>query len=445
MDILEDNVNEVVKFWRKMMERYGTELEYNRQLINAFKHGPEPDIIIVVDKLLTGFDAPRNTVLYLTRSLKEHTLLQAIARVNRVFEGKDFGYVIDYAGVLQNLEHALDLYGGLPDFDAEDLAGALTDVSAEIAKLQQRHSDLWAVFKGVKNRRDQEEYERVLADESLREEFYRALSPYARTLQIALSTVSFLDHTPQDKIEKYRNDLRFFVALRSSVRRRYAEIVDFGEYEPRIQRLLDRHVGTGEVETITQLVNIFDREAFAKEVEKLATPASKADTIAYRTKRTISERWEEDPAYYKRFSELLEDAIRAFREHRLSDADYLQKVGEISAAMRDQTGESVPESIRYAADAGPFYRIVREGLSGYKPNSANVDDVSAEVALDVDRAIDERRVVQWTRNSDVQNQMRNAIEDRLFELKDRLGIPLSIEDIDSMMEQCIDVAKVRKP
>ncbi len=77
VDVLEDNVNEVVKFWRKMMERHGTDAEYNRQLIGAFKHGPEPDIIIEVDKLLTGFDAPRNVVLYLTRSLRDHQLLQA--------------------------------------------------------------------------------------------------------------------------------------------------------------------------------------------------------------------------------------------------------------------------------------------------------------------------------------------------------------------------------
>ena len=113
-----------------MMEKYGSERAYNRNVINAFKNADEPEIIIVVDKLLTGFDAPRNTVLYLTRELKDHTLLQAIARVNRLYEGKDFGYIIDYEGVLQSLDKALDLYGKLADFDAGDLDSTITDIAS---------------------------------------------------------------------------------------------------------------------------------------------------------------------------------------------------------------------------------------------------------------------------------------------------------------------------
>lgn len=444
VDVLEDNVQEVVKFWRKMMERFGTELEYNKQLINGFKHGLEPEIIIVVDKLLTGFDAPRNVVLYLTRRLKDHTLLQAIARVNRVFEGKDFGYVIDYAGVLENLEHALDLYGGLPDFAAEDLEGTLTDVAMEVAKLSERHSDVWAVFKGVKNRHDQEEYERALADAALRAEFYDALSAFARTLQIALATVAFFEGTPEEKVQKYKNDLRFFTALRGSVRRRYAEVVDFGEYEPRIQRLLDRHVGTGEVERLTELVDIFDREAFAKEVEKVGRPGAKADTIAYRTRKTISEHMAEDPAYYKRFSDLLEETIAAFRAQRLSDAEYLQRVQELSASVRDRTGDMVPEPVRYDPDARAFFGVVRESLAPYGKDGVDIENAGAAAALDIERIIDERRTVNWTRNADVQNQMRNAIEDRLFALKDE-GLALSLEDIDTVMERSLELAKVRKP
>src|SRR5690606_33145565 len=84
-EVDDEPTDEVVKFWQKMMNRYGSEEEYTKQIINQFKHGDEPEILIVVDKLLTGFDAPRNTVLYLCRILREHTLLQAIARVNRLF------------------------------------------------------------------------------------------------------------------------------------------------------------------------------------------------------------------------------------------------------------------------------------------------------------------------------------------------------------------------
>src|SRR5205814_4603637 len=126
--------------------------EYQRNLINSFSHSDDPEIIIVVHKLLTGFDAPRNTVLYLCRPFKDHTLLQAIARVNRLYEGKEFGYIIDYVGVLQNLDKALDLYGKLPEFDEADLAGTVLPVQEEVAKLPQRHSDLLDVFKTLENK-----------------------------------------------------------------------------------------------------------------------------------------------------------------------------------------------------------------------------------------------------------------------------------------------------
>lgn len=442
-DIHEENRKEVVTFWRGMMAKYGTEKEYNRQVINAFKHAETPEIIIVVDKLLTGFDAPRNTVLYLTRNLKDHTLLQAIARVNRLYEGKEFGYIIDYRGVLQNLDAALDVYGKLPDFDAEDLHGTLTDVNEVVNKLPQRHSDLWDLFKEIRNKRDEEAYERLLADEAIRVQFYERLSLYSRTLAIALATVAFIENTPESKLAKYKADLKFFTQLRTAVRRRYAEVVDFKEYEGKIQKLIDTHVGTGEVEKVTDLVNIFDTDAFAKEVERLESTSSKADTIAYRTKKTITERMQEDPAFYMRFSEMLEEVIRAFRAQRLSDADYLHRVTEISHSVRDRTGDNVPPKVRHHDAARAFYGVVSEVFAGYGGSSFDPQDAAADAGLKIDEIIQRIRIVNWTDNRDVQNQMKNEIEDYLHDLKDARGFDLSFEDIDRILELCLDIARVR--
>lgn len=152
--------------------------------------------------------------------------------------------------------------------------------------------------------------------------------------------------------------------LRSAVRLRYAEVVDFKDYEVKIQKLLDTHVGTGEVEAITDLVNIFDKEAFAAEVAKLEGDASKADTIAFRTKRTIIERYQEDPAFYRKFSEMLEDAIRAFREKRLSDAEYLKQVSAIRDAVRDRRADGLPPILRDRDVARAYYGVIRETLAG---------------------------------------------------------------------------------
>lgn len=442
-DIHEENKKEVVAFWRGIMAKYGNEKEYNRQVISAFKTGETPEIIIVVDKLLTGFDAPRNTVLYLTRNLKDHTLLQAIARVNRLYEGKEFGYIIDYRGVLQNLDAALDVYGKLSEFDQDDLMGALTDVGEVVSKLPQRHSDLWDLFKEIRNKRDEEAYERLLADEAIRVRFYERLSIYSRALAIALATVSFIENTPEAKVAKYKADLKFFIELRASVRRRYAEVVDFKEYEAKIQKLLDTHVGTKEVERVTDLVNIFDADAFAAEIKKLEGSTSKADTIAYRTKKTITERMQEDPAFYRRFSEMLEEVIKAFRAQRMSDADYLRRVTEISHSVRDRTGERVPQKVQHNATARAFYGVVTEIFDGYRRDGFEPTELAADAGLKIDEIIRRRRIVNWENNPDVQNQMKNEIEDYLHELKSEREFDLSFEDIDRILEQCLDIARVR--
>ena len=206
-DIYSENKEAVQRFWKVMMDKYGSEKEYNKQLINAFKYGDDLEIIIVVDKLLTGFDAPRNTVLYLTRSLKEHSLLQAIARVNRLYEGKDFGYIIDYAGVLGNLNDALELYRNLPEFDPEDLKNILRDIATEVQKLSQTHTVLWDTFKEIKNKNDVEEYEQFLADQAMRDKFYERLTAYSKALSIALANAKFLEETPEVEISKFKADL----------------------------------------------------------------------------------------------------------------------------------------------------------------------------------------------------------------------------------------------
>jgi type I restriction enzyme R subunit len=443
-EVDEENLPAVQQFWKKMMARHGSEAQYNKNLINGFKSGDDPEIIIVVDKLLTGFDAPRNTVLYLTRQLQDHTLLQAIARVNRLCDGKDFGYIIDYRGVLQNLNKAFDLYGKMEEYDQADLEATLTDVAEEIDKLPRRHTDLLNLFQDIRNQQDEEQYERKLADAALRERFYERLRDFGRSLAIALSSTRFMEQTPDAKIAKYRKDLAFFMKLRTAVRRRYAEVVDFKEYEAKIQKLIDTHVSTGAVEQVTTLVNIFDQDAFLQELERLEGAASRADTIAHRTRKTIEERMDEDPAFYRKFSELLEAAIRAFREQRLADRDYLAKVSEIADAIRTRKDDNLPAAIRQREVARAFYGVVREGLAAHQTDGGFMEKI-AGAAVAIDDAILRERIVNWTTNADVQNRMRNDIEDALFDLKSRTGLDLSFDEIDAILEKCLDIARRRYP
>ena len=224
-EVGEETTSEVNKFWNKMMARYGSEDQYTKQIIAQFKHSDKPEILIVVDKLITGFDAPRNTVLYLCRKLREHTLLQAIARVNRLHEGKEFGYIIDYANVLGELDKALHTYDALAGFDGDDLVDFLTSIHEEVSKLPQHYSNLWDIFKEIKNSRDEERYEVLLADDAVRNEFYERLTEYSKTLAMALSAEQFIMQTDEAQLTRYKNDLKRFQKLRSAVQLRYAETI----------------------------------------------------------------------------------------------------------------------------------------------------------------------------------------------------------------------------
>lgn len=446
------DVKKVQEFWEKTVgrgARFPSEREYNRQIINAFKKTDEPEILIVVSKLLTGFDAPRNTVLYLAKNIPSaHTLLQAIARVNRLYDGKDFGYIIDYYGVLEDLNSALDIYGTLSEFEQaglDDLAATFVDVSEEIKKLPQRHANLWDVFKQIKNKKDVEAYEALLEDEEKREKFFERLLIFSKTLGIALSAVSFHEETPEKTVAQYKDDLKFFSKLRTSVRRRYGQEVDFREYERKIQKLIDTHVGTGEVEQITELVNIFDVDKFTAEVDKLRSESSKADTIAHRTKKTIEEQMKKDPEFYKSISEMIEDAIRDHRLKRISDSEYLKQVTEAMEKTRTRTGDEIPKKLANHDVAKAFYGSV---LKIFKPLFSEEDqskNISATVALKIDEIIRDLKIVNWTNNSDVQNRMKGEIEDILFEVKGEHEFELTFEDIDKILELCLDIARLRYP
>jgi len=442
-DIYRVGEEEVQAFWKRTMEKYGNEEAYNKQLINAFKHGDDPEVIIVVDKLLTGFDAPRNTVLYIARSLKEHTLLQAIARVNRLFEGKDFGYIIDYYGVLRELGEALDLYGSLSEFDQEDLESAITDITSEIKTLPQKYSELWDIFKEIRNRKDEEAYERVLSDEAFRQRFYDKLSAYNRTLGIALSTVKFNFDTPEEQMDRFKRDLVFFQKLRVSVKKRYSDEIDYKEYEAKVQKLINTHVTSNEVLQVTPLVNIFEPEKFQAEIDKLDSDAARADTIAHRTKRTILEKMEEDPFFYRRLSKILEEAIEAYREGRISDAEYLNRVTESMKSVRDRTGDDLPAALRSQEVAKAFYGVVSDVLGRKNGSIANRKELAAQAALRIDELVIQNRVVDWISNLDIQNQMRNQIDDYLYEMKEENEIDLTLEDMDFIIENVLKIAKAR--
>lgn len=434
--------DKVEKYWKMKMQQFATEKEYNTQIINGFKNGENPEIIIVVDKLLTGFDAPRNTILYLDKQLREHSLLQAIARVNRVFEGKDFGYIIDYYGNLGNLDQALTTYSGMEEFDDDDLLGTLTNVKEEVDKLAERHSQLWDIFKTIPNKLDLEPYERLLRPKDIRDRFYERLSHFVRTLKLALSTVDYIEKTDKALIEKYTEDAKFFLKLRVSVKSRYSDGIDYRQYETQIQKLINTHVTSDEVIQLTNQVNIFDRDAFEKEVEQHTSPAARADLIASRTTKTITDRMGEDPAFYKKFSKMLEEVIEQYSQRRLSDAEYLRSVTEIMEAVRDKKDNDTPKELADNENAQAFFRQSKEVLKQTLTNEA-LKQVPVELGLNIESIIKSNIVVDWKMKQDIVNKMKQEIDDMIYDIQDKYDFQIESKQMDDIIEKSIEIAKNR--
>ena len=438
-----ESTDVVQKFWRQMMEQYDSEDRYNETITNNFRDSEKPEIVIVVDKLLTGFDAPKNTVLYIARSLKDHTLLQAIARVNRVHAGKDYGYVVDYYGVLGNLDQAITDYSALSNFEEEDVGAVLFNIKEEVEKLPQKHTVLWDIFQPVSNKMDIEECETFLCEEKKRKEFYKKLSEYARAFGVAMSSVYFMEKTPKDELKRYKKDLKFFQDLRNSVKKRYAETIDYKEYETKIQKLMDSYVGASAAQSLTELVNIFDKEAFQAEVESLTSTRAKADTITHRTKRAITERMDDDPAFYRRFSKMLEETIQEWQNKRISDAEYLNKATEIMTSVTDRKEEGLPRELEGKDVAKAFYGITQECLNKMVGDETQQKSISAKIALAIDEIVCQHAIRDWISDRDVINRMKNDIDDFFYNLKDGTDIAITTDQMDFIIDGSIDVAKRR--
>ena len=268
-------------------------------------------------------------------------------------------------------------------------------------------------------------------------------SPYMRTLKVALSAVSFYEQTPEKQLAGYKRDLIFFHNLRTAVKQRYAEAVDYKEYEAKVRKLLDSHIRSAEVVTMVEEVNIFDSEAFAAQVARFETAAGQADTITSHLKRAISEQMERDPAFYQKFSRLIEDTIAAYRQGRIDEAEYLKQAQEMQDDFERGYDDGVPEALRSHRDAPAYYGTLTTILEPHLATRETGPGYLTAAAIQTEDIVDQHKIRDWTNNPDTHRKIKFALDEYLYDVLAEQQVHLSDEELDMLLENLVELARRR--
>ena len=440
-DVDEGTDNMVIEYWEKMMKQYGDADTYEEAMKNKFCDG-EIDILIVCSKLLTGFDAPVCQVLYIDKELKEHGLLQAIARTNRLHDGKEYGLIVDYRGLIQKLDAAMDMYSGagLENFEGRDLRGVVIDVLEALGQLRTAYTNLIDLFADVKDLSDTEAVEVSLADEKKREQFYNLLCAFGRALDLVLNSEQAYAALPGEERKKYQNRFLFFSKVRRSVKIRYCDAIDNKEYEPLMQNLLDTHLSVAGLKKITSPIDILNKDDFEKELEELGSLRSKADAIASRMTRSISEKRDENPAYYDSFSKRIRDALALYKEKVISEAEYLAKMRTIMGDYHaGRSTVSYPERIKNNVHAQAFFGVLTALFDEVEDERITPDFV-AEVSEEITKIVASHSQVDWTNNKTIHDRISQDIDDLFYKYEKEHGLKLSFDLIDKIIDNVKTVA-----
>ena len=186
-------------------------------------------------------------------------------------------------------------------------------------------------------------------------------------------------------------------------------------------------------------MEIFNTEQFGELVDQLATPRARAEAILNHLKRTALEKMETDPAYYRKFSQLIEETLQSIEEDRMNEVEGLQMA---TALLDEETSgyrQDIPQRLHKLRDARAYYGVLGETLA----NGRLPDDLLAEMAAQIETLIEAQKIRDWVDNSDVLNQMRNEIDDYLFDIGKGYDVQLSTAQLDEIVEQVIDIARKR--
>ncbi|ELA9722047.1 type I restriction endonuclease subunit R [Vibrio parahaemolyticus] len=436
-DTVDGESKDIVQNWWKENVGNQDEKAYTQHIIDEFEKDDGPDLMIVVDKLLTGFDEPKNTVLYIDKPLKQHNLIQAIARVNRLHQKKEFGYLIDYRGILKELDATIADYQDLAErtqggFDIEDLKGLYSRMDTEYKKLPGLYSDLWAFFIDVKNTQDSHAMARVFApnieyvdgqptDLNLkkRQDFYSTLTAFANCLKVALqSSTYFEDKSFDDKRQIYKDTLKSMTSLRKVVREQADETIDYDEYAESIRTMLDKHIGGVQIQEPKGAYLVGNMGKNVKPEELTDNEArNKKDAITGRVTKMIEQDLADDPYAQEYFSKLLKQAIQQAKD--MFDAPVKQYLlfADFEEQVKERNIDGIPTD-RFAELDPKVKRHVQAYFGLFLKHLSDVTSLSEEERFNYAVQIDEvvtASVAEFSINpQEIENQIRRKLLPVLF-------------------------------
>ncbi|MBU1071500.1 HsdR family type I site-specific deoxyribonuclease [Patescibacteria group bacterium] len=436
IDDKDEHKKEVEDYLKNIKAKYTSLLSYEKEVIESFVYNDKDvELLIVVNKLLTGFDAPRNTVLYLSREITDHNLLQAIARVNRLFDNKTLpktaGFVIDYSENANNIKSAMELFG---NYDTDDVTGTLIDVDDKIQELQTNYSNLHDVFKTTKN--DDEAFIQLLKDEPTRKEFYEALNTFLKTFSECMVLQDFVHEFKH--LDIYQMELKKFMNLRKTASLRYAERVDFSQYKQALIKIMDKNIKAKEAELLTRQISITDKDVFNEAIEEFGSDKSKAEAIAAQTERTIKEQLKNDPEYYSRFSKKISILIEQMRQKKIADIEALKQAKLISQQVLEKKDQKIPLAIKKRAGSDIFYRNLKKYFEQHQLNEKEIIDI----VLDIFNILKNESIIDWQMNIENKRVMKNTIDDYLYDVvKGKKKVNLSTKEVKQIIEKTMELAQ----
>jgi type I restriction enzyme R subunit len=341
-------------------------------------------LLIVVDKLLTGFDAPSATYLYIDKTMRNHGLFQAICRVNRLDgEEKEYGYIIDYKDLFRELEQAVADYTkeAFGEFDKADVENLLKKRQTEAQKhFEETLESLHALCEPVEESKgvlqfiryfcwvNENDLDELKKNEPKRLALYRLTAALFRAWAEVASSMEALGYTAE-QTNRVKRDILFYKERRDEIKLASGDYIDLKRYEPDMRHLLDNYIAAGASETLSAFNDMSLIELIVARGEDFVGSMPKgmrenetavAETVENNVRREIVEKQLANPKYFGKMSALLEELIRLRTEERIDYKAYLQKIVELTKKIKHPEDETpYPESIKYSPAMRSFYDNIR--------------------------------------------------------------------------------------